>query len=83
MLIFGIIGYLFKKFDFEPAPLVMAFILGSIMENAFRQSLIISGGSLTIFLTRPISAVAMVCGMLILISALIPFLRKIKEKVEG
>lgn len=56
MLIFGVIGYAFKKLDYPLAPLVLALVLGDIAENALRQSLIMSQGSLLIFATRPISA---------------------------
>jgi putative tricarboxylic transport membrane protein len=57
MLIFGIVGYVFKKLDYPLAPLVLALVLGDISENALRQSLIMSQGSLAIFVTRPIAAV--------------------------
>ena len=55
MLIFGVIGYAFKKLDYPLAPLVLALVLGDLAENALRQSLIMSQGSLLIFLERPIS----------------------------
>ena len=74
MAIFGLIGYLMKKFRYEPAPLVLALVLGPIMERAFQRSLMISDGSFTIFFTRPISAVFLITGLLILSSPL--FLRK-------
>jgi putative tricarboxylic transport membrane protein len=45
MMIFGVVGYLMRKFEYEPAPLILALVLGPIMERAFRQSLIISSGS--------------------------------------
>ena len=54
MLIFGVIGYVFKKLDYPLAPLVLALVLGDLAENALRQSLIMSQGSLGIFFTRPI-----------------------------
>jgi putative tricarboxylic transport membrane protein len=57
MLIFGVIGYVFKKLDYPLAPLVLALVLGDMAENALRQSLIMSQGSLAIFVTRPISGV--------------------------
>jgi putative tricarboxylic transport membrane protein len=57
MLIFGVIGYVFKKLDYPLAPLVLALVLGDISENALRQSLIMSQGSLAIFVTRPIAGV--------------------------
>jgi putative tricarboxylic transport membrane protein len=55
MLVFGVIGYVFKKLDYPAAPLVLALVLGDLSENALRQSLIISQGSLAIFFTRPIA----------------------------
>jgi putative tricarboxylic transport membrane protein len=70
MILFGILGYLMKKYDYEPAPLVLAFVLGPMFENAFRQSLIISGGSPLIFLTRPIAAIFVVISFFLLISPL-------------
>ena len=70
MILFGILGYLMKKYDYEPAPLVLAFVLGPMFENAFRQSLIISGGSPLIFLTRPIAAIFVVIAFILLISPL-------------
>jgi putative tricarboxylic transport membrane protein len=57
MLVFGVIGYVFKKLDYPLAPLVLALVLGDHAENALRQSLIMSQGSLAIFVVRPISAV--------------------------
>jgi putative tricarboxylic transport membrane protein len=56
MLIFGVVGYVFKKLDYPLAPLVLALVLGDMSENALRQSLIMSQGSLVIFATRPIAA---------------------------
>jgi putative tricarboxylic transport membrane protein len=56
MVIFGVIGYLMKKVRFEGAPLLLGMVLGLMMEDAMRQSLIMSGGSFQIFISRPISA---------------------------
>jgi putative tricarboxylic transport membrane protein len=55
MLIFGVIGYVFKKLDYPLAPLVLALVLGDLAENALRQSLIMSQGSLLILFNRPIA----------------------------
>src|SRR5262245_59167853 len=55
MLLFGVVGYVFKKLDYPLAPLVLALVLGDLAESALRQSLIMSQGSLAIFFTRPIS----------------------------
>jgi putative tricarboxylic transport membrane protein len=57
MLVFGVIGYVFKKLDYPLAPLVLALVLGDLAENALRQSLIMSQGSLLIFFASPISGV--------------------------
>jgi putative tricarboxylic transport membrane protein len=66
MVIFGLVGYLMKKFDFEPAPLAMAYVLSPILESSFRQSLSLSGGSFGIFFSRPISLVCMILVLLLL-----------------
>src|SRR5256714_10757065 len=57
MLIFGVVGYVFKKLDYPLAPLVLALVLGDLAENALRQSLIMSQGSLAVFFSRPIACV--------------------------
>jgi putative tricarboxylic transport membrane protein len=68
MIFFGLVGYLMKKTGFEPAPLVMAYILCPFLEEAFRQSLIKSHGDFSIFVTRPISAaiLALALGVIII-----------------
>lgn len=66
VLVFGVIGYLMRKYEFEPGPLVLAFVLGSILENSFRQSLIISNGSLLIFITRPLSIIFIAIAVLLI-----------------
>jgi putative tricarboxylic transport membrane protein len=63
MLIFGVVGYVFKKLDYPLAPLVLALVLGDLAENALRQSLIMSQGSLGIFFVRPISGVITVVAL--------------------
>jgi putative tricarboxylic transport membrane protein len=57
MMVFGVIGYLMRKCGFEPAPLVLAYVLGPLLEKSLRQSLILSQGSPWIFFHRPISLV--------------------------
>ncbi|MFY9138929.1 tripartite tricarboxylate transporter permease [Zwartia sp.] len=76
MLFFGVIGYLMRKFDYEPAPLILAFVLTNILEDSLRQSLIISGGSMSIFITRPIAAGFLFVSLVLLITAVIPSIRK-------
>jgi putative tricarboxylic transport membrane protein len=57
VIIFGVFGYIMRKLEFEMAPLILGLIVGPMMELAVRQSLLLSKGSFTIFISRPISAV--------------------------
>ncbi len=86
MIIFGILGYVMKKYDYEAPPLVLALVLGPIMENSLRQSLIISSGSFKVFFTRPISGTIFVITLAILLSSLLPMIwkrrRQLSEKIE-
>jgi len=75
MLLFGVLGYLMKKFEYESPPLVLALILGPMFENALRQSLILFDGNPMVFLTRPLSAAFLVVSMLLLLSNLAPWIR--------
>jgi putative tricarboxylic transport membrane protein len=68
VIVFGVVGYLMKKFGFEPGPLVLAFVLGSVLEIAVRQSLLIFEGDVTGFVTRPISGT--VLGLLVVVLVL-------------
>ena len=81
MLLFGVVGYLMSKFGYEPAPLVLAFVLTPLLENALRQSLILSDGTLGIFFTRPISAGCLFVAIGLLASSLLPILRKGRAKM--
>jgi putative tricarboxylic transport membrane protein len=76
MLIFGVVGYLMKRFGFEPAPFVMGLVLSSMMEDAFRQSLALSDGQVSIFFTRPLAAVFMVIGLLVPLGHFLLWIRK-------
>jgi len=76
MVIFGLIGYLFKKFEYEGAPLILALVLGPMMETALRRSLLLSAGDPMIFLARPISAILMLISLFLLVFPLIPWLSK-------
>jgi putative tricarboxylic transport membrane protein len=80
MIFFGVIGYLMKKTGFEPAPVVMAFILCPYMEEAFRQSLIWSHGDLTIFIKRPISAVTLALALLVIFSNVFTGVKRKRDK---
>jgi putative tricarboxylic transport membrane protein len=67
LIVFGAIGYLMKRLDYSPAALVTALVLGPLAENAFRQSLQISEGDFSIFVTRPIAAVLLGVALLALV----------------
>jgi len=81
MLLFGGLGYLMRKFEYEPAPFILAFVLSPILEEALRQSLTLSSGTFNIFLTRPISVACLILAAVLLISSALPFIRKKREKV--
>jgi putative tricarboxylic transport membrane protein len=81
MVIFGVIGYLMKKFDYEAAPLIMAMVLTPLMENSLRQSLLLSHGSFSIFFTRPISCVMMILALSLLILPNLPWVRARKREI--
>jgi len=71
MWVFGIVGYLMKKFDYEGAPLILAMVIGPMMEEALRQSLILSTGSFAVFVTRPISAGFILAAALLVLGPLL------------
>ncbi|GAA3148432.1 MULTISPECIES: tripartite tricarboxylate transporter permease [Nonomuraea] len=73
VIVFGVLGYLMKKFGFEPGPLVLAFVLGTMIESSARQGLLIFGGNPAGFLTRPISGTVFA---IVVIVAAWPLLRR-------
>ena len=81
MVIFGFVGYILRRLRYEAAPLILAFILGPIMETNFRTALIISDGSLSIFFTKPISLTLLVISALLFMSTGFTAYRKAKAKV--
>lgn len=86
LIIFGLVGFLTKKLAYEPAPLILAFILGPMIEKALRQSLLFSNGSFNLFVTRPIAAMFLAITVFIIITAIITAQRKVgklTEKAEG
>jgi putative tricarboxylic transport membrane protein len=80
MVVFGVFGYLMRKFDYEGAPFILALVLGPMLENAFRQSLIY--GDPAIFVTHPISAVLLFVAALLLISPLFAAFRNRRKTIE-
>ena len=81
MILFGILGYLMKKFEYEGAPLVLAFVLGPLLENNLRKSLIMSQGDFSIFFMRPLSAASLILALFLLVSPFIPGLGKKRKKI--
>jgi putative tricarboxylic transport membrane protein len=82
MLGFGVIGYFMKKLSLEAAPMVLAFVLGPMMETALRQALIKSKGSFSIFFTRPISATCLIIAIALMIMPLLPWFRRRRPGVK-
>jgi putative tricarboxylic transport membrane protein len=82
MILCGALGYLMKKFGYDAAPLILAFLLGPILEQALRQSLRISGGSFFIFISRPISGITLGIAFLLLLSNILPFLKRRRRVYE-
>jgi putative tricarboxylic transport membrane protein len=76
MVFFGVLGYILRKFDFDAVPLIMAFVLGPMMEEAFRQSLVISRGSFSIFINRPVSLAFLLLSAILILTLVIPMFRR-------
>ena len=79
--LFGMIGYLFFKLGCEPAPLLLGFVLGPMLEEHLRRAMIISRGDPMIFLNRPISLTLLVVAVGALVLVLLPAVAKTREKV--
>ncbi len=77
---FGFIGYLFIKLDTEPAPLLLGFVLGPMMEENLRRALLLSRGSPAVFLERPISLVLLIISAALLIIVMLPQISKKREE---
>lgn len=80
MALFGLLGYIFVKLDCEPAPMLLAFILGPMMEEYLRRALLLSRGDPMIFLDRPISATLLGLGVVAIIAASLPALTRKREE---
>ena len=79
MLVFGVVGYLLRKLDYPLAPAVLAIVLGPIAEPKLRQSLMISDGDLSIFVTRPISGTITVIAIVLI---LLPLFKAIRDRMR-
>jgi TctA family transporter len=79
-VLFGVIGYLFYKLHCEPAPLLLGFILGPMMEENLRRALLLSRGDWTTFATRPLSAGLLAGAVLMIVVVTLPTIRKKREE---
>jgi TctA family transporter len=80
MAVFGFLGYLFHKFGCEPAPMMLGFILGPMMEEFLRRALLLSKGDPMTLVTRPVSGVMLAMAAIALFIVLTPALRKKREE---
>jgi putative tricarboxylic transport membrane protein len=80
MALFGLVGYALIKLDFEPAPLLLGFVLGPMLEEYLRRAMIISRGDATIFLTRLLSLALLVMAVAVLVIVLLPNMRAKRDE---
>lgn len=80
MAIFGLLGYVFRKIDAEPAPLLLALVLGPMMEEFLRRTLLLSRGDASVFFTRPISAAMLAAAVILLLVVLSPTIRRKRDE---
>ena len=78
---FGLLGYVMSKLRFEPAPLLLGFVLGPLLEENLRRAMILSRGDPTTFLTRPISAGLLVVSLSVMVLGFLPQIRRRREEV--
>ena len=78
--LFGVLGYIFMRLDCEPAPMILGFVLGPLMEDNLRRAMRISGGDPMIFLNRPISLGLLIAALVLLALVLLPNFRRGREK---
>jgi putative tricarboxylic transport membrane protein len=81
MALFGVLGYVFRKLGCEPAPMMLGFILGPMMEEYLRRALLITKGDATVFVTRPISAALLAVSAVALVVVLLPAMKEKREEV--
>lgn len=78
--IFGFIGYLFIKLGCEPAPLLLGFILGPMMEENLRRAMLLSRGDWSVFVTRPLSAGLLSAAVLLILIVMLPSIKSKREE---
>jgi putative tricarboxylic transport membrane protein len=77
---FGLVGYVLIKLGLEPAPMLLGFVLGKLMEEKLRQALALSEGSFMTFVERPVSAVLLALAVTVIVIAVLPAVRKSREQ---
>ena len=78
--LFGVLGYIFMRLDCEPAPMILGFVLGPLMEDNLRRSMRISGGDPMIFVERPIAFGLLIAAAILLIIVTLPAIRSRREQ---
>jgi TctA family transporter len=81
MAIFGLLGYICVKLECEPAPMILGFILGPLMEENLRRAMLLSRGDALVFFQKPISAGFLVASIILLAIIALPNIRKKREEV--
>jgi len=79
--VFGLVGYSISKLGFEPAPLLLGFVLGRLMEENFRRALLMSRGDMMTFVASPISATLLLIAVVVLVVSFLPSLRRSRDEV--
>jgi len=79
-VVFGLIGYALIKLEFEPAPLLIGFVLGPMLEEYLKRAMVLSRGDVSVFIDRPVSAVFLALGALALAAMILPSIRRRKEE---
>ena len=80
MALFGVLGYVFRKAGAEPAPLILALILGPMAEEYLRRTLLISHGDASVFVTHPVSLVTLLISAALLLSIVLPSFRRVRAE---
>jgi putative tricarboxylic transport membrane protein len=80
-VVFGFLGYVFAKLECEPAPLILGFVLGPLMEENLRRAMLLSRGDPTVFVTRPLSLAMLVVAACLLLLIIVPNIRKGRQEV--
>jgi putative tricarboxylic transport membrane protein len=81
LAVFGLLGYLFSKLGCEPAPFLMGFVLGALLEEHLRRALVFSGGDPSVFVTEPISAGLLFLTVLVLILVALPMITRRRKEI--